>query len=359
MTDSKRRSAGSVRQNKSGTWSIRFIDPEGARRSQGPYDTEKLAREALEAVLTDIRRGEWFDATKGETRFSEFVPLYLEKREGDGLSPGTLRNYASLWKTQLLPTFGTKKLNQVTVRMVDLWWSKNSKHPVNRRNAYFLLSNIMKTAVRWGYIQTTPCMVENAGRDVAVMRPTWSMNDFRSVVEHLDDEMQTVAWLILCAHLRVSEMAGLNMGDYDATTAVLRVERQDSEIGKRHLKSTKTRQKRSITVLEPGASMLANHLKRHPGLKLAPMFLGSHGARLSAGRFRDAWEAACEVAGVENFHVHDLRHIGLTLVAQAGATQREIQARGGHASITAAARYQHATVERDKEVAARASALLA
>lgn len=81
MTNSKRRNAGSVRQNKSGTWSIRFIDPEGARRSQGPYDTEKLAREALEAVLTDIR-----SASKGGLATGDGAVMLWRKRSSAPIS---------------------------------------------------------------------------------------------------------------------------------------------------------------------------------------------------------------------------------------------------------------------------------
>ncbi|MGQ0825115.1 MAG: hypothetical protein ACT4OX_08855 [Actinomycetota bacterium] len=51
--------------------------------------------------------------------------------------------------------------------------------------------------------------------------------------------------------------------------------------------------------------------------------------------------------------MHDLRHAGATLAAQAGATTRELMARLGHSSPRAALRYQHASAERDRGLAAR------
>jgi integrase len=62
-------------------------------------------------------------------------------------------------------------------------------------------------------------------------------------------------------------------------------------------------------------------------------------------------------AGLPDAHFHDLRHAGLTLSAQAGATLAEVMRRAGHSSAAAAMRYQHAADQRDTEIAARLSAL--
>ena len=52
------------------------------------------------------------------------------------------------------------------------------------------------------------------------------------------------------------------------------------------------------------------------------------------------------------FHFHDLRHTGNTLAAASGASTRELMHRMGHGSMRAALIYQHATSERDREIAA-------
>ena len=49
---------------------------------------------------------------------------------------------------------------------------------------------------------------------------------------------------------------------------------------------------------------------------------------------------------------HDLRHAAGTLAAQTGATQRELMARLGHATPSAAQRYQHGAERRDADIAA-------
>ena len=70
----------------------------------------------------------------------------------------------------------------------------------------------------------------------------------------------------------------------------------------------------------------------------------------SAGR--SDWAAALRKAGLPaGFHFHDLRHTGNTLAAASGASTRELMHRMGHASMRAALIYQHATSERDREIA--------
>ena len=51
------------------------------------------------------------------------------------------------------------------------------------------------------------------------------------------------------------------------------------------------------------------------------------------------------------FHFHDLRHTGNNIAAASGASTRELMHRMGHASMRAALIYQHATSDRDREIA--------
>src|ERR1019366_4653299 len=64
-----------------------------------------------------------------------------------------------------------------------------------------------------------------------------------------------------------------------------------------------------------------------------------------------AWDKARIACGRPGLHLHDMRHAGLTWTAIAGATTAELMHRAGHASPSAALRYQHATADRDRALA--------
>ena len=61
--------------------------------------------------------------------------------------------------------------------------------------------------------------------------------------------------------------------------------------------------------------------------------------------------------GKPGMRVHDLRHVGPTLAAQAGATTKELMKRIGHTTPGMAMRYQIAAAERDAVIAERLSVL--
>lgn len=342
-----------VRQLRSGRWQARLRLENGSRQSLGTFATEAEAEQAWWTAKSDLKRGQWWDDSKGGILFSDFTEQALGIL-AKSLTVGTIRNYRTLANKNLLPVFGHLPLNKISRPAIKVWWA-TMPDTQNSRNAFYCLRAIMREAEDMGLIKDNPVRVKGAAKDRSTPRPDHTYEEFLAVVDHLPFTLKTPAWVLFGAHLRVSEMAGLNRGDFDPKTGQLRVERQDSEIGGRHLRETKTKQKRSLAILEPAATHLRKYHSSRLGAADSPMFVGTTGARLSARRFRIHWEKACGAAGIENFHVHDIRHIGLTLVARSGATNADIKRRGGHASDSAAARYQHSSVVRDEEIAARVS----
>jgi integrase len=82
------------------------------------------------------------------------------------------------------------------------------------------------------------------------------------------------------------------------------------------------------------------------------IFVGPNGGLLRRGNFRQrVWVKALKHAGLPPMHFHDLRHTGNHLTAAAGANLRELMVRMGHSSTRAAMIYQHATDERQREIA--------
>ena len=79
--------------------------------------------------------------------------------------------------------------------------------------------------------------------------------------------------------------------------------------------------------------------------------------QVHSNTLRRHWIKARAAAGRPDLRVHDLRHTGAVLAAQAGATLAELMARIGHSTPQAALRYQHAARGRDTEIAKALSRL--
>jgi hypothetical protein len=83
------------------------------------------------------------------------------------------------------------------------------------------------------------------------------------------------------------------------------------------------------------------------------VFTSPAGEALHHGNFRKrVWLPALETVGLTNVHVHDLRHAGNVLVADAGANLRELMERMGHSTTRAALIYLHGGDGRQRALAA-------
>jgi integrase len=164
--------------------------------------------------------------------------------------------------------------------------------------------------------------------------------------------------------LRRSECLGLQRRDIEwhgDGTATLHVRRQlNANTGDYSSQLKSDAGRRSLSVPRIMRDRLEAHLRDNvaPEAKAPLIPTNVRGSvPLSNTRWGYVWADARDVvAGLPpRFRFHDLRHTGLTIFAQEGATLAELMRRGGHADIRVVLRYQHATMSRDRELAERMS----
>jgi integrase len=353
VTTRARRSNGSVRKRTSGKYQARFKAPDESYRSLGTFDSKRAADAALAAVLTGLARGAWTDDRAGMVPFDEYVEKVIPLLER---APRTMETNRSIIRRHLSLTFGHLHVKDITRHMVGAWHvsMKDKTGPVVVRNAYFVLSRIMKEALQDDLIKANPCQLQKAGRDASKARSDFTARDFMLVVEQLPEALRPVVWLAFGGHLRLGEIVALRRSDLDLESGVLRVETQIQNIGGRAtVVKTKTGDSRRVALLPMVVDVMAEYLAAKPRLPYAAMFDGPRGGELKRNYLIDQWTKAGPAAGLPGFHLHDIRHVSLSLVAQ-NASMREVMARGGHRTTAAALRYQHALEQRDSTVAAAA-----
>lgn len=81
------------------------------------------------------------------------------------------------------------------------------------------------------------------------------------------------------------------------------------------------------------------------------LFRGPTGANVTTRTLERHWAKARMAIGKSELRLYDMRHTGLTFVGSGGASLAELMRRGGHSSVNAALKYQHATDGRDEGVA--------
>jgi len=377
--NAKRRQFGSVDHLPSGRWRARYVDADGLpTKAPHTFATKADAQLYLAKVQADRDRGTEYDPRKGNRTLADFAAEWIDNGGSRGkLGTRTASGYRDLMARQIVPVLGAKRLASIQPEDVRTWRTgllkaqqAKAAQPTKRggkrqmtgdartRQAYALLKAVMNTAVADGLIPRNPCQIKGAGIAQAPERQLLSLDQFAALVEAHPAHLRPALHLAMGAHLRIGELVGLQRRDLDLTAGTLTIERQIAQDG-REPEPTKTGSRRVVDLPSVTVEAMREYLTTVPkALPGAPLFVRPGGAPLTRAAVDRAWEKARTAVGVEWAHFHDLRHAGLTLSAQSGATIPELMQRAGQTTSRAAMIYQHAAVERGRIIAAGLDAAL-
>lgn len=367
-----RQAFGSVRQLPSGRWQARYPDPAG-RPMTAPhtFPTKREAQDHIAAVRADRMRGTYRDHRAGLQPFGPYAAEWVANGGTRGrLAAKTQALYEDLLAGPLAE-FHDRAFSAITPADVRAWYTRTRKAlqkavrnrhgatgEARLRQAYSLLRTVLNAAVRDRLIAENPCQIEGAGQVKDSERPYLSLEHLAAIVGAMPEKWHLPVRVAFGAHLRVGELEALQRGDYDPRTHSLRVERQRIYVrGQAAITPTKTGEARTVALQPSIAAEVEAYLARTTGFPRSPMFPRRDGQAITANALGHAWRKAARAVGLGRFHVHDLRHAGLTVAAQAGGTTRELMARAGHRTARAALIYQHAAEERSAALAGAMDAL--
>lgn len=377
---SGRRAFGSIRKGRSGRFEVRYTGPDGGKYTAGRSFVRKADASAFLAhVEADISGGTWtspkearereraqeFAAERASTTFADWSERWLASLERLGRTPKTIQTHTYRMR-QLRPVFGAKSLWAISVEDVDSWYQRvwDAKGPGVARPIYMTLSSCMNAAVKAGLIEASPCKVPEGQKHRPVRereRQVATPEEVRAAADAMPARLRIAVLLAAWCQTRLGELTGLQRRDLDldSTPATLRIERQVQYLtgeGPVELPPKSAAGVREIVIPASLVPALRAHLDSYVERDATAWLLSSERAPrlpLHPNSLRGAWEHAREEAGIPWFKFHDLRHTGLTIFAQQGATLAELLHRGGHSDVDVALRYQHATRERDAALSAR------
>jgi integrase len=313
----------------------------------------------LSKVETELASGSWVDPKSAAADLRTYSRAWLDERtvKGKPLAPRTRQAYEHSLNAWILPEVGKEPLSAITPARVRAWHSTTLRAtgPTATRQAYAVLRAIFNTAVNDDLLARNPCRIVGAGQPNSPERPLLDLEQVQALAAAMPEHLRAFVLVTFCAHLRIGEAVALQYRDVDLDAGTLRVKRQHVEIKGQGPVTTepKAASKRLIHLPTQAVEELGAHIDAHPGKASEYLFKRVNGEQLRQNHAQGAWSwARRKVPGCENAKVHDLRHAGLTLTAQLGATLAETKRRTGHASSRAAMIYQHAAASRDRDIAA-------
>lgn len=278
---------------------------------------------------------------------------YLEA--GRGASPHTIKNYGADLR-EFFQFLGTRKTSEVDPLLIRSFLTQVksrgcSKATLSRKLA--ALRSFFKFLAREKQLETNPVLgISTPKRDKKLPRfldlgeithlleapsgKSWEGKRDRSILETL-----------YSSGVRVSELVGLNWGDLDLLSSLVKVR-------------GKGKKERIVPIGEKALGSLRDYQEALPAGRKSeelnqPLFLNRSGTRLTDRSVRRLiLKYAKQISLKKGISPHTLRHTFATHMLDRGADLRSVQELLGHANLSTTQIYTHVTTRRLQEAYNRA-----
>ncbi len=376
----KRSGFGSVEQLQSGKWRARYKVEGQIFTAPRTFQNKTDAQLFLSDQELELARGTWRAPTRTVKTVESYGTQWIERH--NGLKNSTRQLYRQTFTHHIAPYIGQLRLDKVTPDIVRDWHADLREHlqttlqgeragidrPSQVRDgsstvarSYRLLRSIFTTAVDDEVIQRNPCRIKGAGNAKAAERPTLSLPEVQELTQAMPEHYKALVQLLVWSGIRIGEAAALQRKDLqlssDAPTLTVR-ERVYKVKGVYELDTPKSKAGVRTIALPPHlVPIMREHLdtyaKSDPGALVFTTRTGS----CMLNSVQQSLRRALDHIGRRDVRAHDLRHTGMTLAAESGASLPELKHRLGQSTTAAAEGYLHSTQDHGRRVAQRMSEL--
>lgn len=290
-------------------------------------------------------------APRGE--LARQAEAFLKTLELANASPHTLRNYASDLK-QFVEYFSPPgerppapaSFDHLHIRefLGALYDRKNSNRSIARKLAS--VRAFFRYLARQGIIGSNPARLVATPKLPKTLPAVPSAEQANNLVDAAGaqgvERDRVIFELLYGCGLRVGELVGLNLDDFDWSERWIRVR-------------GKGRKERQVPFGSKAADALERCLKARAGIDSAALLLNERGGRLTARSVeRIVKRYAVLFSGDPSLHPHSFRHAYATHLLSDGADLRAIQELLGHASLSTTQKYTQVSLKDLMEVYDRA-----
>ena len=235
-------------------------------------------------------------------------------------------------------------------------------------NALKVLKAVLATASTPGrngesaLIPANPCMIPTPGQKREIETVPATVDQVKAIHDNMPVRYaDTIYIAVFCNGPRIGTICTLQRRDIDLEHLILHIRRSRKTIGPQTVGSTKTEHSVRDENIPPQYAPYLDRLLQQAGPEPDAWLFPSTRDVIKPIRpnsLRSWYDEARKAAGRPDLRFRDLRHTALTLLAQQGATVRELMDAAGHADPQTAMRYQHSVSGRAQDLAKRIGNLI-
>jgi integrase len=219
-----------IDRRHNGRYRARYQAPDRRWRSR-TFDRRIDAQRWLNNELAKLDRGEWVDPRAGRVLFETVAEQWMAGRVA--LRKSTQARDRSYLNSLVLPHLGDRPIGSVQPSDLEAWVADlmaEGKAPATVQKAWQLVSGVFRLAVRDRLIALSPA------RDVRLPKierkepVAFTVDEVMRLADAIDPRYRALVLVGAFAGLRIGELAGLQLGDFDPLRSLIRVRRTASDV---------------------------------------------------------------------------------------------------------------------------------
>ena len=280
-----------------------------------------------------------------------------------GLEAKTLDPYLAGWRKRIVPALGHLPVRMITHGAVDRAvhaWIADEASRSTVKNSLAILVRVLEQARRDGIVELNRARVTGWQREYQhaedeldnprlLALPDWAALQQLGAALVARSHGRFAGWADIveftaCTAARIGETSGVRRADINRQAWTWNVRRQTTPApGGVTDKGTKGKRARVVPIIPEIRLLVDRRLNSVSDDPMARLFTGPRGGRVTTAVLRDAthWDEVVTELGYGYLRRHDLRHTGLTWMADAGVPVHVLRKIAGHGSRTTTQRYLH------------------
>jgi len=342
------------------------------RTTRRGFKTKKEAQIALNKLELDFEKNGLQKESK--VTFQDVYDLWVVNYEHT-VKESTFVKQTEQYKIHVLPAFGQKKIDKITVAAAQKFANDKVKDFVKYREFIRAASRIFEYAITLDYIHqnpfkkiTIPKRKEKAGDKIENYFTKAELNTFLNAVDSKNDlKMSAFFRTLAFSGMRAGELLSLTWQDIDFDSQFIVINKTLARGKDRRLyvEAPKTKSSRRVIPMDEKTLSILKEWRLyqrkimlgfgHNTMKKNQLvFSNLDNEFLQLSKPRKWLEVIIKQNNLKRITVHGLRHTHASLLLEAGATIKDVQERLGHSSIQITLDlYIHITEKRKEETAAQ------
>ena len=339
-----------------GTWRVvfRYTDFTGERKQtqKRGFKTKREATAWEHEMM--LRKGNKLDMT-----FESFYEIYSEYKR-QRVKESTFETKSHIVRTKILPYFGKRKINEITVADVIAWQNEMMAYRDEKGKPYSVdylktiqaqLTAIFNHAVNYYNLPCNPArQAGSMGKEVPKEMKFWTKEQYLKFAEAMMDKPRSyyAFEMLYWTGIREGELLALTPADFDFEKCTVSITKSYQRLNGQDLITTPKTEKSNRVIKMPQflADEMQDYLKQLYGIKPNDRMFTVTKSYLHREMDRGAKEA-----GVKRIRIHAIRHSAVSLLIDMGFSATAIADRVGHESIDITYNYAHLFPSKQTEMA--------